>query len=62
MVIPILSADFRLSEPKSFNFSYVPLSVWQIHQDHTLGIFEAGISKMEKCSSWLKLYSQQLVS
>lgn len=31
--------------PKSFNSQLgVPLSVWQLHDDHQLGIFEAGIS------------------
>lgn len=32
--------------PKSFNSQVgVPLSVWQINEKHTLGIFEAGISQ-----------------
>jgi alanine racemase len=32
--------------PKSYNSQIgVPLSVWQINQSHTVGIFEAGISK-----------------
>ena len=32
--------------PKSFNSQVgVPLSVWQINEEHSLGIFEAGISK-----------------
>jgi Alr-MurF fusion protein len=32
--------------PKSYNSQIgVPLSVWQINQQHTLGIFEAGISQ-----------------
>lgn len=32
--------------PKSFNSQIgVPLSVWDMEEDHTLGIFEAGISK-----------------
>jgi len=32
--------------PKSFNSQIgVPLSVWQIHEENTLGIFEAGISQ-----------------
>jgi len=32
--------------PKSFNSQVgVPLSVWQLSQEHTFGIFEAGISK-----------------
>ncbi len=33
------------ASPKSFNSQIgVPLSVWQLQQQHTLGIFEAGIS------------------
>ncbi len=33
--------------PKSYNSQIgVPLSVWQIRPEHTLGIFEAGISRM----------------
>ena len=33
--------------PKSYNSQIgVPLSVWQIQAEHTLGIFEAGISRM----------------
>lgn len=32
--------------PKSYNSQIgVPLSVWQMNEDHTLGIFEAGISE-----------------
>lgn len=35
--------------PKSYNSQIgVPLSVWQINQQHTLGIFEAGISRPEE--------------
>ncbi|MGY0037760.1 Mur ligase family protein [Pedobacter sp. NJ-S-72] len=43
----LLSADFNIvRSPKSFNSQLgVPLSVWQIDQEHNLGIFEAGISK-----------------
>ncbi|MBK5284658.1 MAG: bifunctional UDP-N-acetylmuramoyl-tripeptide:D-alanyl-D-alanine ligase/alanine racemase, partial [Bacteroidia bacterium] len=41
--------------PKSYNSQVgVPLSVWQMEESHTLGIFEAGISKpaeMEKLSA-----------
>ncbi|KQC02177.1 bifunctional UDP-N-acetylmuramoyl-tripeptide:D-alanyl-D-alanine ligase/alanine racemase [Pedobacter sp. Hv1] len=42
----LLAADFNIiRSPKSFNSQIgVPLSVWQITTDHTLGIFEAGIS------------------
>jgi alanine racemase len=43
----LLTADFNIvRSPKSFNSQIgVPLSVWDIEADHTLGIFEAGISK-----------------
>lgn len=49
----LLQADFNIvRSPKSYNSQIgVPLSVWQINEQHTLGIFEAGISKpgeMEK--------------
>jgi Alr-MurF fusion protein len=41
--------------PKSYNSQVgVPLSVWQMNENHTLGIFEAGISKpgeMEKLAA-----------
>jgi len=43
----LLVADFNIvRSPKSFNSQIgVPLSVWQINPEHSLGIFEAGISK-----------------
>lgn len=43
----LLSPDFRIvKSPKSYNSQIgVPLSVWQINERHTLGIFEAGISR-----------------
>lgn len=35
--------------PKSFNSQVgVPLSVWQMNEEHTLGVFEAGISKPQE--------------
>ena len=38
--------DNIIRSPKSFNSQIgVPLSVWEIAAEHTLGIFEAGISK-----------------
>ena len=42
----LLAADYHIiRSPKSFNSQIgVPLSVWQIAPDHTLGIFEAGVS------------------
>jgi alanine racemase len=43
----ILAAKFKvIKNPKSFNSQIgVPLSVWNIRQEHEIGIFEAGISK-----------------
>ena len=42
----LLQDDFEIvRSPKSFNSQIgVPLSVWQMNRQHTLGIFEAGIS------------------
>jgi len=46
----LLAADYNIvRSPKSFNSQIgVPLSVWQIRDEHTLGIFEAGISRPEE--------------
>lgn len=49
----LLHADHKIARsPRSFNSQIgVPLSVWQLNKEHTLGIFEAGISmpgEMEK--------------
>lgn len=43
----LLSTDENIcASPKSYNSQIgVPLSVWQLNSNHTLGIFEAGISK-----------------
>jgi len=43
----LLSEDFNIvKSPKSYNSQIgVPLSVWQMRNDHNLGIFEAGISQ-----------------
>ncbi|MFL5809058.1 MAG: bifunctional UDP-N-acetylmuramoyl-tripeptide:D-alanyl-D-alanine ligase/alanine racemase [Flavisolibacter sp.] len=42
----LMQDDFRIvRSPRSFNSQIgVPLSVWQMNAQHTLGIFEAGIS------------------
>jgi len=42
----LLEEDYKIvRSPKSFNSQIgVPLSVWQMSEQHTLGIFEAGIS------------------
>lgn len=49
----LLTADFNIvRSPKSFNSQIgVPLSVWQIESDDTMGIFEAGISKSGEMDS-----------
>lgn len=43
----LLAKDFNVvRSPKSYNSQLgVPLSVWQMNASHTLGIFEAGVSK-----------------
>jgi len=43
----LLATDYNLvRSPKSFNSQIgVPLSVWQMDKEHTMGLFEAGISK-----------------
>lgn len=43
----LLGNDYNIvRSPKSFNSQIgVPLSVWQMNEGHTLGIFEAGISE-----------------
>lgn len=42
----LMEEDYKIvRSPKSFNSQIgVPLSVWQMNEQHTLGIFEAGIS------------------
>lgn len=42
----LLQRDYKIARsPKSYNSQIgVPLSVWQLNQEHTLAIFEAGIS------------------
>ncbi|MES2515357.1 MAG: bifunctional UDP-N-acetylmuramoyl-tripeptide:D-alanyl-D-alanine ligase/alanine racemase [Bacteroidota bacterium] len=44
----LLKSDYNIARsPKSFNSQVgVPLSVWQLNSQHTLGIFEAGISEI----------------
>ena len=55
----LLHADWNLAKsPKSFNSQVgVPLSIWQLNLEHTLGLFEAGISRpgeMEKLQKIIK--------
>ena len=46
-LVQLLSPDYVVvKSPKSYNSQIgVPLSVWQMNASHTLGIFEAGLSK-----------------
>ena len=46
----LLHGEFNIvRSPKSYNSQIgVPLSVWQINEQHTLAIFEAGISEQEE--------------
>ena len=55
----MLSADFNIvRSPKSYNSQVgVPLSVWQMNENNTLAIFEAGISEPEEMAAL-----QQVVS
>lgn len=55
----LLKQNFNVvSSPKSFNSQIgVPLSIWQMHNNHQIGIFEAGISQpgeMEKLEKIIK--------
>lgn len=47
-IVQLLHTDYKIvSSPKSYNSQIgVPLSVWQMGGEHTLGIFEAGISEV----------------
>ncbi|MFN2438124.1 MAG: Mur ligase family protein, partial [Chitinophagaceae bacterium] len=49
----LLQDDFRIARsPKSYNSQIgVALSVWQMQPEHTLGIFEAGISQTGEMQS-----------
>ncbi|MES1214155.1 MAG: bifunctional UDP-N-acetylmuramoyl-tripeptide:D-alanyl-D-alanine ligase/alanine racemase, partial [Bacteroidota bacterium] len=53
----LLHEDFNIvRSPKSYNSQIgVPLSVWQITQQHTLGIFEAGISQPGEMQNLVKI-------
>jgi alanine racemase len=46
----LLAHDYNIARsPRSYNSQIgVPLSLWQINEEHTMGIFEAGISKNEE--------------
>src|SRR5690606_28383298 len=53
----LLQPDYTIvRSPKSYNSQIgVPLSVWQINESHTLGIFEAGISKPGEMAALRKI-------
>ncbi|MEP7254228.1 MAG: bifunctional UDP-N-acetylmuramoyl-tripeptide:D-alanyl-D-alanine ligase/alanine racemase [Ferruginibacter sp.] len=53
----LLQNDFNIvRSPKSYNSQIgVPLSVWQIKAEHTLGIFEAGISQPDEMQRLAKI-------
>lgn len=53
----LLQNDFRIiRSPRSYNSQIgVPLSVWQINETHTLGIFEAGISTTHEMGNLQKI-------
>ncbi len=58
----LLANDFNIiRSPKSFNSQIgVPLSVWQITEDHNLGIFEAGISTKDEMEPLAKIISPNI--
>lgn len=53
----LLESDYHIvRSPKSYNSQTgVPLSVWQMNRDHTLGIFEAGISQADEMENLEKM-------
>jgi alanine racemase len=50
LLYQLMHADFNIvRSPRSYNSQIgVPLSVWEMNEQHTLGIFEAGISKPDE--------------
>ncbi|MEH3114238.1 bifunctional UDP-N-acetylmuramoyl-tripeptide:D-alanyl-D-alanine ligase/alanine racemase [Pedobacter terrae] len=58
----LLAADFNIvKSPKSYNSQIgVPLSVWQIEAEHTLGIFEAGISSVDEMEHLAKIIRPEI--
>lgn len=58
----LLAVDFNIiRSPKSYNSQIgVPLSVWQINADHTLGIFEAGISATNEMETLAEIIQPQI--
>ncbi len=58
----LLQKDFNIvRSPRSYNSQIgVPLSVWQMNQEHTLGIFEAGISTVGEMEQLAKIIQPTL--
>ena len=58
----LLQSDYNIvRSPKSYNSQIgVPLSVWQINQQHTLGIFEAGISQPDEMQKLEKMIAPSI--
>lgn len=58
----LLNDDYNIvRSPKSYNSQIgVPLSVWQINKEHTLGIFEAGISQVSEMNTLQKIIDPQI--
>jgi len=58
----LLAADYNIvRSPKSYNSQIgVPLSVWQIDADHTLAIFEAGISGVNEMETLAEIIQPQI--
>ena len=57
----ILSAKRIVKNPKSYNSQVgVPLSVWALHENAEIGIFEAGISQTGEMENLEKIISPQI--
>jgi alanine racemase len=58
----LLQPDHRIvRSPRSYNSQLgVPLSVWQMNKEHTLGIFEAGISTVDEMKRLEKIIQPTL--
>jgi alanine racemase len=58
----LLNADFQIvRSPKSYNSQIgVPLSVWQIDEKDTLGIFEAGVSAPDEMSKLAQIIAPKI--
>ena len=61
-LIQLLSKAYKIcASPKSYNSQIgVPLSVWHLNEYHTLGIFEAGISKAEEMQNLERIIQPEI--